>query len=35
MIVWVSAVVFAGVLVVMWAWVGHERRHGHAKKRTR
>lgn len=33
MITWVSVAVFAVVMVGMWAWVGHKRRHGHAKKR--
>jgi hypothetical protein len=35
MITWVSALVFAGVLVVMWVWVARERRHSHVKKRER
>ena len=35
MITWVSVAVFAVALVGMWMWVGHERRHGHVKKRVR
>jgi hypothetical protein len=35
MITWVSVLVFAFVLLGMWYWVGHQRRHGHAKKRER
>jgi hypothetical protein len=35
MIVWGSAFVFAVLLGGMWFWVGHTRRNGHAKKRTR
>ena len=35
MIVFVSALAFAGVMVAMWMWVGYQRRYGHAKKRRR
>jgi hypothetical protein len=35
MIVLVSALMFVGVLVGMWAWVGYQRRYRHARKRRR
>jgi len=35
MITAVSTVVFAGALAGMWVWVGHQRKHGHAKRRVR
>jgi hypothetical protein len=35
MIVLVSTLVFVGALVAMWAWVGYQRRYGHARKRRR
>lgn len=35
MITYVSVAVFAAALGGMWIWVGHQRKHGHAKKRGR
>jgi len=35
MITWFSALLFVVALAGMWMWVGHQRRYGHAKKRTR
>lgn len=32
MVTWISAVVFAAVLVSLWAWVGWQRRHAHVKR---
>ena len=35
MITSASVVVFAAVLLGMWMWVGHQRRHSHVKKQPR
>jgi len=35
MITWVSVAAFVVVMGAMWAWVSHQRNHGHAKKRDR
>ncbi len=35
MITGVSAIAFAALFMGAWAWVGHQRRNSHAKKRDR